>query len=156
MVQPFSSIIIHVLLITDSLRTPRTTFCLAVSDYPEKGMASTTSSLGSHSFSPCSANRSQHSGHHFAPSLPKHKWRRATISSCLKRNECLQLRVPFIFDHSGSIQSSLSIPVCVMHVERERLVFIILSIINYKCNSGSFLNTICKCSQRLLSDWCIK
>lgn len=86
--------------------------------------------------------------------LPKHQWRTVPFSRRLERNERLQLRVLFIFDHSGSVQSSsVSIPVCVIHVEREHLVFM-LSVMNYKCNSGSFLNTFCKCSQRLLSDWC--
>lgn len=145
-----------VLLITDFLRFSRITFYLAVSECPKIRMASITLSPGSHSFPPCLANQSQYSRHYFAPLPSTNGDRRATVSSCLERNERLQLRMPFTFDHSGSVESfSLCIIVCVMHVEREHLVFM-LSIINYKCNSGSFLNTVCKRSQRLLSDWCIK
>lgn len=117
-------------------------------------MASTNLSLGGHSCPPCSANHSWHFRQHClsAPQAQMEK----SYNLQLSGNECPKLKMPFIFDHSGSVQNfSLSIPVCVMHVEREHLVFM-LFIINYKCNSRSFFNTICKCSQRLLSDWYIK
>lgn len=98
--------------------------------------------------------QSQHPRHHFT--APSTIMERSHNLQLLRKKQTPPAKSALYIWRFRAVRSfSLSSSVCVMHAAREHLVFM-LSIINYKCNSRSLFNTICECSQRLLSDWCMK